>query len=154
MVTMADGSLKPIDRIVAGDLVRGGAGGANRVLAVHRTLLGARPLYALNDETAHFVTGSQPLVADQGDVTIDHILGMSPAGEDESHNLLAGRERNSFVRLARQKLGAAPASLDMHEVLHTIRGVRAASDTQLFHLGVDGDGSYVVENYRARIKYS
>jgi len=93
------------------------------------------------------------LVAAHGDVTIDQILGISPTAEDPSQNLLTGRERNSFVRLARLKTGIGDSSSqDVLDLLHSIRGYRAPSDTQLFHLSVDGDGSYIVENYKARLK--
>lgn len=58
MVTMADGSRKPLADVRIGDRVSDGCGGANLVLALDRTKLGERLMYRINDE--HCTSAEHP----------------------------------------------------------------------------------------------
>src|SRR5439155_13024195 len=48
LIAMADGTSRPIEGVLVGDLVLGNAGRVNRVTEVLLPVLGQRPLYALN----------------------------------------------------------------------------------------------------------
>ncbi len=148
---MADGSVKPISQIVAGDHVLGGDGGSSLVLRVYTPQLGRQPIYALNSGKP-FVTGSHPLVLSGGEFTIDELLGYSPHAVDDSQNLLEGTERNTFNRLTRIGRSGAPYSSVHEEELHSIRSTRLRGDTQLYHLHVSGDGTYFTEGVKFKQK--
>src|SRR5262249_11371421 len=69
-VTMADGSMKPIEQIRVGDPVLGPEGEVNRVIGIERPFLGTRKLYALN-ESGYFVTAEHPFMTGEGWKSID-----------------------------------------------------------------------------------
>jgi hypothetical protein len=60
-VTMADGSLKAIQDIIVGDVVKGAFGENNNVIALHRPLLGAGTIVDINKE--HKSTKHHPHVS-------------------------------------------------------------------------------------------
>lgn len=150
---MADGSSRSIDQIKSGDYVMGNNGARNLVLRVNVASLGDQPLFALNDDNDAFVTGSQPFLTEQGIVTIDQILGFTPAAEDNTRNLLEGRERQIPTRLTRLDGRDRTSIRQSDEELRSLRSTRSQRpDTQIFHLHVDGDGTYVVNKYRIIFK--
>jgi hypothetical protein len=69
-ILMADGSLKAIEAIVAGDCVLGADSEINKVLDIETPLLGNRPLYSFNGGRA-FVTHDHPLMTADGWKAID-----------------------------------------------------------------------------------
>ena len=69
-VRMADGGVRAIEDLRVGDCVLNGKGGSSRVTAIERPELGARSLYAFNDEAA-FVTAEHPFLTPAGWKSID-----------------------------------------------------------------------------------
>ena len=64
-VTMADGTLKNIQEVVAGDKVKGHKED-NTVLKLDPTLLGDRKLYSFNDNNHYFFTSEHPFMTEEG----------------------------------------------------------------------------------------
>ena len=85
MILMADGSAKPIERVVVGDRVMSRDGGANRVVGVQRPRLGNRELHALNGGR-YFVTAEHPFLTPVGWMAID-----PEAAKTEISDLKVGR---------------------------------------------------------------
>ena len=64
-ITMADGSIRPIETLQAGEQVLDQHGGSNRILAVEQVILGKRRLYGIN-HLAPFFTAEHPLLTTRG----------------------------------------------------------------------------------------
>lgn len=68
IVTMADGSFKPIELVQVGEFVLGRYGEVNEVLALDRPLLGDRQLWSVNGE--HWTTNEHPHWTEAGPMAI------------------------------------------------------------------------------------
>ncbi len=123
-------------------------GARNLVVRVNAAALGDKPLFALNNDEDAFVTGSQPFLTEQGIVTIDQILGFTPAAGNDDRNLLLGRERHTPARITRLDEHDPYSVRQVDEKLQSIRARNQRPGTQIYHLHVDGDGTYVVNKYR------
>lgn len=146
-IAMADGTSRPIEEVEIGDRVLG-RDGSNRVLAIHRPTLGHRPLYAFNGGVP-FVTAGHPFLTERGWKAIE------PA-ESEVPDLELGRLAvgDRILTLAGVRLAAmiGPAGDDLAAKLEgtlvTALTMHAVDPgTALYHLSVDGDNTYVANDF-------
>lgn len=138
-VTMADGTTKPIEKVRAGDRVRGRGGAANRVRAVEMPRLGNRSLYAVNDG-AFLVTASHPFHTLTGLKSIDpDATAREPRGLAVDRLMLGDELLGDWD-------GHDSGSDDGHPrvSLWSIVERTFAPDTRLYNLLVGGDGSHTI----------
>ncbi len=147
VVTMADGSPRPIEEVMVGDRVLGSAGQANEVLEIEQPMLGTRRLYALNGAD-FFVTAEHPFMTEDGWKSID-----PDALEAERSSLAAGRlsvgDRLLTLTGVAVPVGAGsaggtePADVRIEPVrLDSLTGQDADPWTPLYNLRLDGDHTY------------
>lgn len=152
-VTMADGSKKPIQDVKVGDSVLGAFGETNRVLALHRPILGAGSVVRINDE--HSTTSHHPHVgADKQFFSIDpNRISSMTYGKD--HTVILGNGKKEVRRMTGLASGRIK-KLEIGTVLQTSTGGRAVTSltnvpmspyTQVYHLVVSGSHTFIVEDY-------
>ncbi len=152
LVTLGDGTNKPIEEVVVGDSVLGAFGEINIVLALHRPLLGNFTLTSINDE--HKTTSHHP------HISIDKkFYAAAPSGlahtYGKEHDVIDGSGN-----IVKQMLyGLAPGRVTQLEIgvdLKTVEGSRKVRsinsymqppDTQLYNLVVSGSHTYHVDGY-------
>lgn len=145
-IAMADGTSKPINQVVIGDMVFGREG-VNRVVEIERPRLGNRRLYALNDGP-FFVTAEHPFLTEDGWKAID-----PAATAAENPALVVGRL--AVGDRLRALVGAAVPVVagggvceespqpDLETVaLGSLIGISADPATPLYNLRLDGDHAY------------
>lgn len=152
-VTMADGTTKPIESVVVGDIVRGAFGELNTVEALHQPLIGAGRLCNINNE--HRSTTHHPHIsADKKFYLVDPaILANMTYGKKHTVILADGStERRIMPGVAKERL----LKLTEGVVLQTVTGPRAVTSityepispfTKVYHLVVGGSHTYNVEGY-------
>jgi hypothetical protein len=147
LIAMADGTSRPIEHVLVGDLVLGNAGQVNRVAEVLLPLLGQRPLYALNG-SGSFVTAGHPFLTEEGWKAIDPAA--TPAEHAGLHvDRLSIGDRLLALTGAAVPVGGGKASsaeaVDVRiEAIALENLVAQAADpaTQLYNLRLDGDHTY------------
>jgi hypothetical protein len=151
-VLMADGSTRPIERIVAGDLVMGWQGRANRVTAIERPRLGARSLYALNGGRP-FVTAEHPFLTPAGWKAIDPgaTRAENPAltvGTLEVGDLMAVASAGAG-ELSRGALALSPGPAPAIAYVPLTRIASATDDAKrmVYNLLLDGDHTYFADGF-------
>lgn len=147
LISMADGSSRPIATLSAGDLVLGDDGRVNQIETVLMPTLGDRPIFAFNGEE-FFVTASHPFQTDDGWKAID------PAETYQDHALpgvgrLRVGDRLVLLSGVLVPVGATRATAgDSLEIqtepfaIATIVPHSADPATQLYHLRLDGNHTY------------
>ena len=144
---MADGTSRPIEHILVGDLVLGNAGRVNRVTEVLLPILGHRPLYSLN-ESKFFVTSGHPFMTEEGWKAIDPAA--TPAQLSELHvgRLAIGDRLLTLTAAAVPVGGRRVSSAEAVDVrieavaLQSLVGQLADPATQLYNLRLDGNHTY------------
>ncbi len=141
LVTMADGSQKPIKDIKPGDKVRSAFGGVNIVLGMQTPPLGKRALYAFNDSEDYFVTDDHPFL------TTDGWKSISPEAT-------LREEPSLYWRLNIKKLKVG-------DVLITSKGKMRITKIKpkwnnkpqtTYNLILDGDHTYIVNDFAVHNK--
>ena len=152
-VTMADGTTKPIESVVVGDVVRGAFGELNTVEALHQPLVGASRLCNINNE--HRSTTHHPHIsADKKFYVVDPaILANMTYGKKHTVILANGStERRTMPGVAKERL----LKLTEGVVLQTVTGPRSVTSityepispfTKVYHLVVGGSHTFLVEGY-------
>ena len=152
-VSMADGSTKPIESVVVGDIVRGAFGELNTVEALHQPLVGASRLCNINNE--HRSTTHHPHIsADKKFYLVDPaILANMAYGKKHTVILADGStERRTMPGVAKERLLKLTEGVE----LQTVTGPRAVTSityepispfTKVYHLVVGGSHTYNVEGY-------
>jgi len=152
-VTMADGTTKPIESVVVGDVVRGAFGELNIVEALHQPLVGASRLCNINNE--HRSTTHHPHIsADKKFYVVDPaILANMTYGKKHTVILADGStERRTMPGIAKERL----LKLTEGVILQTVTGPRPVTSityepispfTKVYHLVVGGSHTYNVEGY-------
>lgn len=144
---MADGTSRPIEHILAGDLVLGNAGRVNRVIAIERPLLGQRLLYALN-ESNFFVTAEHPFMTEEGWKSIDPAALATEGSELPVSQLTVGDRLLTLTAAAVLVGGGRASSTEAVDVqieavaLCSLLSRPADPATQLYNLRLDGDHTY------------
>jgi hypothetical protein len=151
---MADGSTKAIEDVQVNDLVIGAFGEINRVLALHRPILGSTAqMCKINDE--HSTTNHHPHVsADKRFYCGDPDL-VSNSTYGRKHNVIdefGNTVERMLHGLAKERIGKLVTGIE----LKTIEGSRIAETielysmpetTQLYNLAIDGSHTYHVDGY-------
>lgn len=128
MVVMADGSEKPIEEVQVGEKLKGRDGEISEVLALHRPLLGAQHLYAING-SRHFVTDGHPFMTREGWKAMNVEIA-----ELANPGLVVGPLRAGDVLI----VDGGETSIE------TIAMQSAPADTQLYNFAVSGSRSFFV----------
>lgn len=146
LVTMADGSQRPIEDIVPGDRVMT-AVGSSIVTGLDHPLLGERPLYAFEDGSCktsgeHSIWSRDPATNDEWWATRDMDQWIREAESGDGPD---------FVRkpydLTHDEGNVWEFAHETGWVATTWHRVEAAPDTQLYHLFLEEGGSYYVDGY-------
>ena len=127
-VLMADGTIRAIETVAVGDVVRGADGEANRVEKLHRPLLGGNALYALNGG-AGFVTDDHPFMTRGGWKAINPLVA-----EKTNPGLVVD------ALVAGDTLVTDTAELPVR----TLEARSAPADTQLYNFTVAGNRTFLV----------
>jgi hypothetical protein len=153
LVSLADGTTKPIEDIRVGDIVLGAFGEANPVLALHYSELGAGTMMNINGE--HQSTSNHP------HISVDkQFYSLHP---DATRNNTYGRE-NTVINAEGQKEKRILHGLRADRIkqlecgihLKTVEGMRLLRsveeyslppDTKLYNLVVGGSHTYHVDGY-------
>jgi hypothetical protein len=144
---MADGTSQPIEHILVGDLVLGGAGRVNRVMEIERPLLGQRRLYALNGSD-FFVTAEHPFMTEEGWKSIDPAALALEGSTLPADRLSVGDRLLTLAAVAVPVGGGSSARAEALDVrveavaLHSLVGQPADPATQLYNLRLDGNHTY------------
>ena len=148
-VLMADGTVRPIARIRAGDRVMNRSGRANLVIGLEAVPLAGRRLYAINELTPFF-TGEHPFLAPGGWKAADptaaarevRLLRITPM---QTGDLLVAARHGMAESQGATAL--APRLILGVERIVTLRSVRPDTDLTVFNLLLDGDHSYVANGF-------
>ena len=152
LVQLVDGT-KPIEDVQVNDLVIGAFGEVNRVLALHRPLLGSALMCKLNDEhstTNHhphisvdkkFYCGNPDLVSQS---TYGHVHKVIDAEGKLVDRMLHGLKRERIQRL---EIGVELKTIEGSRLTKSIETYSLPADTQLYNLVVDGSHTYHVDGY-------
>ncbi|WP_366655203.1 Hint domain-containing protein [Fodinicurvata sp. EGI_FJ10296] len=151
VVTMADGSEKPIAAIAVGDRVLGWSGAANRVLDVETPLLGNRGLFAINDGRAFF-TAEHPFWTQSGWKALDPTAGKAEGMTLEATPMVIGDRLSRMPGQWRQPVttGSAAATMEIPLVDETVMRIAAAGapyEMPVYNLILDGDNTYFANGY-------
>jgi len=152
-VSMTDGSLQSIENVQVGDKVMGAFGETNRVVALHRPMLGFTKLININSE--HITTVHHPHIgADKSFITYD-CSGVQNNFYGKNHKVINGYG----VSELRTMTGVAECRMKpmaVGEVLQTVSGPKAITTidnvemspfTRLYHLVVSGSHTFCVDGY-------
>ena len=144
---MADGSTKKISSIVIGDKVVSGLDNSkhNTVIGIESPALGDRKMYSFNDNWS-FISEEHPIMTDIGWGAFDPY---SWAVED----MFKGKLSKVIVGSKVQRYIANKNSI--FETIETINSDNTKpSDYLIYNLMLDGDNTYIVENYVVHNKRS
>jgi hypothetical protein len=157
-VAMADGTSRPIELVEGGERVLGRDGRVNRVLAVHRPLLGDRHLYALNGGP-FFVTAGHPIWSATGWKAVDPVAAAAEVPQLAVGRLAVGDQLLVLAAVAVPALAGHSDSdepLDVEQgplLLSSLEGRPADPATPLYNLHLDGDHTYFADDLLVHNKY-
>ena len=153
LVTMADLTTRPIEDVRVNDLVLGAFGEINRVLALHRPLLGNALMCKINNEhttTNHhphvsldkqFYCGNPDLVSNS---TYGHVHKVIDVDGNYVDMMLPGLKRERIKKL---EVGVRLKTVEGSRIAQTLETFSMPADTQLYNLVVGGSHTYYVEGY-------
>jgi hypothetical protein len=153
LVTMADGTTKPIETVEVGDRVLGAFGEHNEVLALHRPLLGSHTMCKINEE--HSTTSHHPHISSDRKFYCVHPETVLKATYGREHPVL-NKEGVVEQRFLHGLAAGRIQKLDLGVELKTVEGSRPVrslelyslpEDTQLYNLVVSGSHTYHVDSY-------
>ena len=153
LVSLANGSTKPIEDIRVGDIVVGAFGEENVVLGLHRPVLGFKQMCKINDEhstTAHHphisldkkFYCSDPYTLDEETYGKTHQV-FNAFGE-QVDRFLPGLKKGRTQQLVE---GVELKTIEGSRVVKTIDTYSLPPDTQLYNLVVGGSHTYHVDGY-------
>ncbi len=129
-VTLADGSLKLIQDVQIGDVLKGEKTN-NTVLGFHQPKLGDQKLYGFNGEKP-FVTAEHPFMTTQGWKSID------PIQTSKEH---------IGIEVTQLEVGDVLITEKGSIVINSIESSVAPEKTQLYNFLLDGDHTYYADGY-------
>jgi Hom_end-associated Hint len=153
LVSLADGSSKPIEDIRVGDIVLGAFGEHNEVLALHRPLLGNNTMTNINND--HHTSSHHPHIscdkkfyAIKPSVVMSDTYGKSHEVLDENmvpyQRFLAGLKHG---RVEQMDLGILLKTVDGSREITFLDTYEMAPETQLYNLVISGSHTYYVDGY-------
>ena len=153
LVHMADGGTKAIEDVLVNDLVIGAFGEINRVLALHRPILGTAKMCKINDEhstTNHhphvsvdrkFYCGDPDLVSN---TTYGHKHNVIDENGDVVERMLDGL---ATERIQKLETGIELKTIEGSRIVETLEVYSMPEDTQLYNLVIGGSHTYHVDGY-------
>lgn len=153
LVTMADGTQKPIEDVQCGDELLGTFGEINQVLALHRPLLGTASMIRINDE--HSSTAHHPHIGVDRGFYCANISALEGATYGKEHEVLNadGKAELRFLqglnpgRVQMYETGMALKTAEGSRILQTLEHYSLPADTQLYNLVMSGSHTYHVDGY-------
>jgi hypothetical protein len=150
-IMMANGSSLPIDQVQPNSHVLGSNGLVNRVVGVHRPVLGRRLLYGLNGGPP-FVTCEHPFLTRNGWKSIDPEATRAENCELEVATLQVGDRlvtcKGCLVAAGTSMGSDESGEIELESVgLMEIRGHVGSPSMPLFNLILDGDHTYIANGY-------
>jgi hypothetical protein len=153
LVHMAGGGTKAIEDVLVHDLVIGAFGEINRVLALHRPILGSAKMCKINDE--HSTTNHHPHVSldrkfycGDPDLVSGSTYGHKHEVIDENgivvERMLDGLARE---RIRKLDVGIELKTIEGSRMTQTIEVYSMSEYTQLYNLVIDGSHTYHVDGY-------
>jgi hypothetical protein len=153
IVHMADGTTKWIENVQVNDLIIGAFGEINKVLFLHRPLLGTSQMCCLNGE--HHTTTHHPHVSlnkqfycGEPDKVSTLTYGHTHKVIDEQGNvvdqMLHGLNKERIHTL---HTGVELKTITGSTIVHSIEVYSMDENTQLYNLVVDGSHTYHVDGY-------
>lgn len=153
LITMSDGRKVPIEDVRVGDLVMGAFGEVNRVLALHRPLLGKNLMCRINNE--HSTSNHHPHISvdkkfysNNPGVVSGCTYGKTHSVIDEDGNtvemMLHGLNSD---RILQMEVGINLMTDYGGKILDTLETYELPEDTQLYNLVVSGSHTYCVDTY-------
>ncbi|EKP0262342.1 hypothetical protein JFQ93_003675, partial [Aeromonas sobria] len=141
-ITMADGSIRPIETLRAGEQVLDQHGGSNRILAVEQVILGKRRLYGIN-HLAPFFTAEHPLLTTRGWAAISPAMTRTENPQLTVLPLFTGMQI-----VCRSVPGMVTGNLALQPqpellLVESLCWIEAPPTTALFNLLLDGSHSYI-----------
>ena len=153
LVHMADGTTKAIEDVQVNDLVIGAFGEINKVLALHRPLLGTADMCKINDE--HSTTNHHPHVSLDKQFYCGNPELVSSTTYGHKHNVID--ENGNIVermldglnkeRIKKLHIDVELKTIEGSRITKTIEVYSMPEDTQLYNLVVDGSHTYHVDGY-------
>lgn len=131
LVTMADGTVKNIQDVELGDVLKGETTN-NTVLGFHQPKLGDNLLYSFNGGE-HFVTAEHPFMTTEGWKALDPETAM--------------QEHRLNIEVTQLEVGDVLVTEGGEVTLETIDGKADDADTQLYNFILDGDHTYYADGY-------
>lgn len=153
LVHIADGTTKPIEDVQVNDSVIGAFGEINKVMALHRPLLGSAEMCKINDE--HSTTNHHPHVSvdkkfycGNPELVSNSTYGHKHKVIDEHGNVVE-RMLDGLNKERIQKLhtGVNLKTIEGSRITNSIEIFSMPEDTQLYNLVVDGSHTYHVDGY-------
>ncbi len=153
MVSMADGTQRPIETIKVGDELIGAFGEINTVLALHRPKLGMNLMCCINDE--HHTTNHHPHITIDKKFYCGNPRLVSNSTYGQTHKVINGdgTESDMFLhglepsRINRFELGLQLKTIEGQRELRTMNTYSLPADTQLYNLVMSGSHTYHVDGY-------
>lgn len=152
-VALADGTSKPIERVVVGDRVIGAFGEINTVTGTLSSTLGLVPITNINGE--HKTTAPHPHITVDRKLSCSDPISLARFAYGKSFPLTGAdgvREKRVITGVREERI----EKLQMGSVLQTLTGPRPVTSletirmpvtTRVYHLTTDGSHSYTVDGY-------
>lgn len=153
-VHMADGTTKAIEDVLVNDLVIGAFGEINRVLALHRPILGgSAKMCKINDE--HSTTNHHPHISVDKQFYCGDPELVSGTTYGRNHNVID--EHGNTVermlhglakeRIRKLEIGVELKTIEGSRIVDTVEVYSMPETTQLYNLVIDGSHTYHVDGY-------
>jgi hypothetical protein len=153
LVTIADGTTKPIEEIRVGDIVLGAFGEANPVLALHYSLLGEGTMMNINGE--HHSTSNHPHITVDKQFFSLYPNRTSTQTYGREHTVInaEGQQEKRILhglrpdRIQTLRTGLHLKTVEGSRVVSTLEEYSLPPETQLYNLVVGGSHTYHVDGY-------
>jgi hypothetical protein len=153
LITMSDGRKVPIEDVRVGDLVMGAFGETNRVLALHRPLLGKNLMCRINNE--HSTSNHHPHISVDKKFYSNNPCVVSGSTYGKTHSVIDGDGNTVEMmlhglnsdRILQMEVGINLMTDFGGKILNTLETYELPEDTQLYNLVVSGSHTYFVDTY-------
>lgn len=148
LVTMADGSKKRIDQVRVGDIVDGGFGYKNEVLAYHVGELASNKLFVINGthkttpEHRHWTTDGWAAL-DVGKATTDYTTMVTVDNDGTQAPRLNKRFKNTPVATLKEGMTLVTENGDLEKIKSIVEDTTYDKSTLVYTLIVGGSHSHI-----------
>jgi hypothetical protein len=152
MVSMHDGSSKPIEEVQIGDRVVGAFGEINTVLALHRPKLGTARMLRINQE--HSTSSHHPHISVDKQFYCCDIATVTQGTYNKHHQVITENGEETWLlhglqssRIKQLELGVQLKTINGSKVVEDLELYDLPADTQLYNLAISGSHTYFVDGY-------